>query len=104
MENLQRDILRKNNRENAGKATEGEYDMTLDDVKGHSIREKIFPIVLEEACRQWCEWLEETPERKSGEGFSDFFFEIFEQKELDIAADYLQNSRKTEVNRKERTR
>ena len=36
---------------------------------------------IEEACRQWCCCIDEVPERKDGEGFSDFFYEIFEDKE-----------------------
>ena len=55
--------------------------MTLEDIKGNGMREKIFPAILEEACRQWCEFIDEAPERKDGEGFAEFFFEIFEDKE-----------------------
>ncbi len=59
--------------------------MTFDDIKGNKVREEIFPQVLEEACRQWCGFIEEAPERKSGEGFADFFYEIFESRELEYA-------------------
>lgn len=38
-------------------------------------------MVLEEACRQWCVFIDDVPERKDGEGFADFFYEIFEDKE-----------------------
>lgn len=55
--------------------------MTLEDIKGNEMREKVFPVILEEACRQWCDFLDEAPERKDGEGFADFFFEVFEEKE-----------------------
>lgn len=55
--------------------------MTLEDIKGNKMREKVFPDILEEACRQWCEFINDAPERKDGEGFADFFFEIFEEKE-----------------------
>ncbi|MCD8214407.1 MAG: hypothetical protein LUC97_01980 [Clostridiales bacterium] len=33
-------------------------------------------VILEEACRQWCDVIEEAPERKSGVGFANFFYEI----------------------------
>lgn len=35
--------------------------------------------MLEEACRQWCDFIGEAQERKSGEGFADFYREIREQ-------------------------
>ena len=47
-----------------------------------------FNIVLEEACRQWCDCIDEAPERKDGEGFANFFYEIFEEKEQE----YLENA------------
>ncbi|MBD5535944.1 MAG: hypothetical protein HDQ99_09870 [Lachnospiraceae bacterium] len=59
--------------------------MTFDDIKASKIREKIFPMVLEEACRQWCAFIDDVPERADGEGFAEFFFEIFEAKELEYA-------------------
>lgn len=60
--------------------------MTFDDIKASEIREKIFPMVLEEACRQWCDGLADVPERADGEGFAEFFYEIFQEKELEYAA------------------
>lgn len=60
--------------------------MTFDDIKTSEIREKIFPMVLEEACRQWCEFLADAPERATGEGFAEFFLEVFQEKELEYAA------------------
>lgn len=59
--------------------------MTFDDIKTSGIREKIFPMVLEEACRQWCELLPDAPERATGEGFAEFFYEVFQEKELEYA-------------------
>ena len=59
--------------------------MTFDDIKASKIREKIFPMILEEACRQWCAFIDDAPERADGEGFAEFFFEIFEAKELEYA-------------------
>lgn len=55
--------------------------MRFGDIKGDEMREKVFPAILEEACRQWCAFIEEAPERKDGEGFADFFYEVFEAKE-----------------------
>lgn len=43
--------------------------------------QKLLEMVLEEAARQWCEGLADAPERADGEGFAEFFYEIFEQKE-----------------------
>ncbi len=59
--------------------------MTFDDIKTSEIRGKIFPMILEEACRQWCAFIDDVPERADGEGFAEFFFEIFEEKELEYA-------------------
>lgn len=55
--------------------------MRFGDIKGDEMREKVFPAILEEACRQWCAFIEEAPERKDGEVFADFFYEVFEAKE-----------------------
>lgn len=44
-------------------------------------RQNIFDMVIEEACRQWCCFIEESPERKTGEGFAEFFYEIFKAKQ-----------------------
>ena len=54
-------------------------NMTINDILNNEDRKKIFPIVLDEACRQWCVFMDD--ERKTGEGFTNFFFEVFEQKE-----------------------
>lgn len=74
-----------------GKQAEGGRDMrpvTIYDIVGFDIRDAItnseqravFEMVLDEACRQWCCFIDETPERKDGEGFANFFYEIFEDK------------------------
>lgn len=55
--------------------------MTIKDIVESPARLSIFDIVLEEACRQWCDIIDEAPERKEGEGFANFFYEIFEDKE-----------------------
>ncbi|MCM0708693.1 hypothetical protein NBH08_27975 [Faecalicatena sp. BF-R-105] len=50
--------------------------------------------LLDEACRQWCDGIEDAPERLSGKGFSDFFRQIVadKRKEYDEeAASYLRN-------------
>ena len=55
--------------------------MNVNDILEDKYRQDIFDIVIEEACRQWCEFVDESPERKTGKGFANFFFEIFEHKE-----------------------
>ena len=55
--------------------------MEIKDIVGNEKRIAIFNAILEEACRQWCDFIDEAPERKSGEGFADFFFDIFKEKE-----------------------
>ena len=62
--------------------------MTIQDIVNNKARQSIFCIILEEACRQWCAFIDETPERKDGEGFAEFFFEIFLEKE-----EYLEQAR-----------
>lgn len=62
--------------------------MTIYDISRCTARKKIFNEVLEEACRQWCDFINDVPERKSGEGFSDFFFEIFQEKEKEFMNQY----------------
>ena len=63
--------------------------MTFDDIKASEIREKIFPMVLEEACRQWCEFLPDAPERADGEGFAEFFYEIFRKRNWNMQDRYM---------------
>ena len=53
----------------------------------------VFDAVLEEACRQWCCFIDEAPERKDGEGFANFFYEIF----LDKEKEYLENLPDTQL-------
>ena len=55
--------------------------MDIRDIARSREKQAVFNIVLEEACRQWCNFIEEAPERKDGEGFANFFYEIFEDKE-----------------------
>ncbi len=55
--------------------------MNIQDITKSKEKKAVFEMVLEEACRQWCCCIDEVPERKDGEGFSDFFYEIFEDKE-----------------------
>ena len=70
--------------------------MRLEDIKGNKMREAVFPVILEEACRQWCMFIDEAPERKDGEGFADFFFEIFEEKEMDYICEMYCKEQKAE--------
>lgn len=55
--------------------------MTIKDIVESPARLSIFDIVLKEACRQWCDIIDEAPDRKDGEGFANFFYEIFADKE-----------------------
>ena len=75
--------------------------MTFDDIKASEIREKIFPIILEEACRQWCAFLDDAPERADGEGFAEFFYEIFQEKELEYAAQIYEQEAQEAVKKKQ---
>lgn len=36
-------------------------------------KKAVFDKCLNEACRQWCEFIDEASERRDGIGFSDFF-------------------------------
>lgn len=73
--------------------------MNLNDIMGNIDRQKIFDTVLEEACRQWCAFFPDTPERMDGEGFANFFYEIFEQKE----AEYYHEAVESEMTSAEKT-
>lgn len=55
--------------------------MNIYEIAKSSQKKAVFDAVLEESCRQWCDGIENAPERKDGEGFADFFYEIFEDKE-----------------------
>ena len=61
--------------------------MNLDDIVADPKRHKIFDTILEEACRQWCDFIGEAPERASGDGFARFFFDVFEMKEQEYMKD-----------------
>lgn len=54
--------------------------MSIKDIVQSQENQAIFNTILEEACRQWCDNIENAPERKDGEGFAEFFYEIFEDK------------------------
>lgn len=47
----------------------------------------VFDGLLEEACRQWCCFIDDAPERKDGEGFAGFFYEICNQKAAEFIED-----------------
>lgn len=68
--------------------------MKIKDIIQNEQRLSIFDAVLEEACRQWCGCIDEAPERKDGEGFATFFYEVFEDKEQE----YLENAAALEEN------
>ena len=63
--------------------------MTIYDVAGNKKRMAVFNTFLEEACRQWCDLLVDAPERKDGENFAEFFYEIFEAKEHEYIEEIL---------------
>lgn len=71
--------------------------MTFSDIRSSGIREKIFPMILEEACRQWCVFLGEVPERADGKGFADFFYEIFQEKEQEYARQVCESEEQAEA-------
>ena len=58
--------------------------MDLKDIVNDPARLQIFDEFLEEACRQWCDFIDDEPERATGEGFAGFFYEIFEMKEEEM--------------------
>lgn len=70
--------------------------MDLYDIAGDLRRQTIFDVVLEEACRQWFDVIDDAPERKEGVGFANFFYEIFEQKEDEYWEEYVAR-RKSEL-------
>lgn len=49
-------------------------------MKHNELEEKVFDTLLEESCRQWCAFMEDEPERQTGEGFSGFFRQIYAEK------------------------
>lgn len=60
--------------------------------------DRLADILLDEACRQWCDGIEDAPERLSGKGFSYFFRQIVEDKRKEYdeeAASYLRNQSKS---------
>lgn len=59
-----------------GKAVTGGFRLNKEDKKAMKEKEKMH---LEEACRQWCDFIDEAPERRSGKGFADFYGEIKRQ-------------------------
>lgn len=64
--------------------------MDIQDIARSKEKKAVFNMVLEEACRQWCCFIDEAPERRNGEGFSEFFYEIFEDKEKDYLVQVLE--------------
>ena len=48
--------------------------MKLQDILENKDQRMAFDAVLEEACRQWCEFIPDVPERMDGEGFADFLY------------------------------
>ena len=69
--------------------------MDIQDIAKSREKKSVFDMVLEEACRQWCDCIDDVPERNDGEGFADFFYEIFEDKEKE----YVQQVKEMNVGR-----
>lgn len=59
--------------------------MDIYEIAKSSQKKAVFDAVLEESCRQWCCFIDDAPERKDGEGFAEFFYEVFEDKEKEYA-------------------
>ena len=71
----------------------GEQNLDTDKINITAIandtnKQNIFDMVIEEACRQWCCFIDEAPERKDGEGFAEFFYDIFKEKEQEYLEAY----------------
>lgn len=64
--------------------------MNIQDIAKSREKKAVFDIVLEEACRQWCCFIDEAPERKDGKGFANFFYGIFEDKEKEYLEQLLE--------------
>lgn len=64
--------------------------MNIQDISKSPQKKAVFNMVLEEACRQWCYFIDEASERKDGEGFADFFYEVFEEKEKEYLKQVLE--------------
>ena len=62
-------------------------DNNIYSISKSNAKKAVFDICLEEAYRQWCEFIDDAPERRNGEGFAHFFYEIFDDK----WKEYLQN-------------
>lgn len=79
--------------------------MNFKDIAGNADREMIFDAMIEEACRQWCAFFPDTPDRMEGEGFANFFYKVFEQKEAEYLeqAEYLQEVKESSGIRPKKT-
>ena len=65
---------------------EHESDSTIMRIKNSTeFQQRLTDALLEEACRQWCCFIDEVPERLDGIGFSNFCREICEQKTEEYA-------------------
>lgn len=73
--------------------TEKTEHMSVNDILGDPARVKIFDTVLEESCRQWCDCINNAPERANGKGFASFFYEVFEKKEQEYKAELKADTR-----------
>lgn len=67
-------------------------------------KKAVFEICLEEACRQWCDFIDEDPERRNGEGFSNFFYEIFDDKWKEYLQDLIEDGKYPQKTNQEQER
>lgn len=65
--------------------------ISITDVANDVSKQNIFDMAIEEACRQWCDFINEAPERKDGEGFAKFFYDIFNEKVSEVMASVTNN-------------
>lgn len=72
--------------------------MNLQDILENKDQRMVFDAVLEEACRQWCEFIPDAPERMDGEGFAGFFYEIYGQK----GNEYIQEAKEAAAEKTEK--
>ena len=69
----------------------GRHTMNIRNIAANTKKQTVFEPILEEACRQWCDCIDDAPERKDGAGFAKFFYEIFEDKWRGVYAEMKKN-------------
>lgn len=72
-------------------------EINISNIASDVNKQNIFDMVIEEACRQWCCFVDEAPERKTGEGFAEFFYEIFKAKQDEYLEAYNEINKEKQV-------